>query len=417
MSGNVATLTNTSEIEQRIAGKIDPGAGNGMAMTQLQGGATFLPTTAAEAMEFSKMMSISGIMVRKHFRNHPGACLGMVMQAMRWGMDPFAVANKTYLVKNRDGDEQIAFEAQLITAVLNTRAPIKGRIRYEFAGEGDSKKCRAYAYLADVDDDPIEAWSPPLSQIHPKNSPLWKSDPEQQLCYYTARLLARRHFPEVLLGVYDPDELQDVGRYRATADGRAEAIPARPTRSGFAEPQDADEIAEEAKDPFRVIDRFGEIVAEAIDDRRFAGMILQQLDQCETAEQIETVTDQNTDDIQRLDEHQRENIQAALEEASKRLRSVARDTGAYPDGERYENSPEAVQESEQAVSEGDQDLPGDPMLTLAESVAAKGSAALSNWFLEHGGSIEKEWIAEHKKALEVKAAAADGKAGQGALNV
>jgi len=407
MSGNVATLTNTDEMQQRIASKIDPAAGNGMAMTQLQGGATFLPTTAAEAMEFSKMMSISGIMVRKHFRNHPGACLGMVMQAMRWGMDPFAVANKTYLVKNRDGDEQIAFEAQLITAVLNTRAPIKGRIKYEFSGDGDNKRCRAYAHLAEVDEDPVEAWSPPLGQIHPKNSPLWKSDPEQQLCYYTSRLLARRHFPEVLLGVYDPDELQDVGNYRATADGRTEAIPPRPTRADFQEVEEA----EESPDPFRMVDRFGEIIADDIDGRRFAGMILQQLDQCGTAVEIETVTEANSDDIQRLDEHQRNNMEEGLRAANARLRSTAKATGAYPTGTAYEDAEEAVQEAE-TPSQQDGPANDDPMVTIANTVAAKGTKALDGWFKKNAEGLESDWMKRHEKALRVKAAAADGRQDQ-----
>jgi len=408
MTGNVAALNNTADLESKIAAKIDPGAGNGMAMTQLSGGATFLPTTAAEAMEFSKMMSISGIMVRKHFRNHPGACLGMVMQAMRWGMDPFAVANKTYLVKNRDGDEQIAFEAQLITAVLNTRAPIRGRIKYEFKGEGDSKKCRAYAYLADVDDDPVEAWSPPLSQIHPKNSPLWKSDPEQQLCYYTSRLLARRHFPEVLLGVYDPDELQDVGTYRANADGKAEAIPARPTRADF---QDAQEVeAEESPDPFRMVDRFGEIIAGNIDDRRFAGMVVEQLANCETAAEIETVTGENGDGIQRLGADQRDYIQQTLEEANARLRSAARESGAYPTGQ--DDGPRQEAEQEQEAAED-----GSPMLTLAQGIAAKGAEAFDAWLKEHGDGIDPDFLKQHEKALRVKAAAADGQQEQAGLGI
>jgi len=40
-----------------------------------------------------------------------------------------------------------------------------------------------------------------------KNSPLWKSDPDQQLGYYSARSWARRHFPELLLGVYTQEEM------------------------------------------------------------------------------------------------------------------------------------------------------------------------------------------------------------------
>lgn len=53
-------------------------------------------------------------------------------------------------------------------------------------------------------------WSPPLGQITVKNSPLWKTDPDQQLAYYTGRSWARRYAPEMLLGIYDVDELEGV---------------------------------------------------------------------------------------------------------------------------------------------------------------------------------------------------------------
>lgn len=46
--------------------------------------------------------------------------------------------------------------------------------------------------------------TPPFKIIGIKNSPLWKSDPRQQLG--ASRAWARRNCPEVFLGVYDRDE-------------------------------------------------------------------------------------------------------------------------------------------------------------------------------------------------------------------
>jgi len=57
--------------------------------------------------------------------------------------------------------------------------------------------------------------------------------------------------------------------------------------------------------------------------------------------------------------------------------------------------------------EGDFYTSDDPLLTVAEQQAAKGSEALQQWILANGGAIEKGWLEKHKKALEVKAAAAD----------
>ncbi|MDI1266816.1 MAG: recombinase RecT [bacterium] len=117
-------------------------------------------------------------------------------------MSPFAVASKSYAVNGA-----IAYEAQLIAAVVNTRSGIKGRLKYFFEGEGAALTCRVVGIL---DGEECEYRSPTIGSITTKNSPLWKSDPQQQLGYFSARSWARRHCPEVILGVYDREEMEHV---------------------------------------------------------------------------------------------------------------------------------------------------------------------------------------------------------------
>jgi hypothetical protein len=52
-----------------------------------------------------------------------------------------------------------------------------------------------------------DKFSPKLKDISPKRSPLWQTDPDQQLGYYARRSWARRHKPSILLGMHDVDEL------------------------------------------------------------------------------------------------------------------------------------------------------------------------------------------------------------------
>lgn len=113
----------------------------------------------------------------------------------------FAVASKSYSVNGT-----IAYEAQLIAAVVNTRSGIKGRLKYEYKGTGNDMTCTVSGIL---DGETYEYTSPSVGSITTKNSPLWKSDPQQQLGYFAARSWARRYVPEVLLGVYDREEAQD----------------------------------------------------------------------------------------------------------------------------------------------------------------------------------------------------------------
>ena len=47
-------------------------------------------------------------------------------------MSPFAVASKSYAVKGA-----IAYESQLITAVVNTRSRLKGRLKVDYYGDGN----------------------------------------------------------------------------------------------------------------------------------------------------------------------------------------------------------------------------------------------------------------------------------------
>lgn len=193
----------TTEAERRIAERIDPEATGQLVVSNAAGGLTF--ANVGQVMEFSKLMAVSSHAVPNHLRGNVGACLGVVVQAIEWEMSPYAVANKSYSVNDR-----LAYESQLVQAVILRRAPIDGRLKVDYRGEGESRVCRVWAKLKDSDEI-VEYESPPFGKIKPKNSPLWQSDPDQQHFYYSARALCRRHFPDVLLGVYARDEIEDAG--------------------------------------------------------------------------------------------------------------------------------------------------------------------------------------------------------------
>ncbi len=163
-------------------------------------GSSIAPQNLGEVVRFAEVMCKADIALPKHLRGNAGACMAVAMQALEWQMSPFAVASKSYSVNGT-----IAYEAQLIAAVVNTRSGIKGRLKYTFNGTGSDMTCTVTGTL---DGEECEYTSPPIGSIPTKNSPLWKSDPQQQLGYFSARSWARRHCPEVLLGVYDRDEAE-----------------------------------------------------------------------------------------------------------------------------------------------------------------------------------------------------------------
>lgn len=212
-------------IEDRIAARTDLAVAGGTEISGAVGGLAF--KDMGQVMEFSKLMAVAGQAVPRHLRAAPGACLAISLQALNWRMDPFAVANKSYMVNDR-----IAYEAQLIHAVIEQRAPIKGRIKGRLEGQDQTRK-----WLLSVvtnDGDLIEYEGPEIAKITTKNSPLWKADPDQQLWYYSVRAMCRRHFPDVILGVYEKEEIEQ-------ADVMRDVTPKEP--GGFAKKAVAAKVA------------------------------------------------------------------------------------------------------------------------------------------------------------------------------
>lgn len=200
----------------------------------------FLPTSLGEAMQLGAMIANSN-MVPPALRGKSGDCTAIVMQAMRWGMDPFMVAQKTYFVKE---GAPPGYESQLIMAVINSSGALIGRLRCSYEGTGIGLRCNVSGVLR-ADPTDVKYTSQSFARVKVKNSPLWEAHPEQQLWYYTARAWCRAHAPEVLLGVYSPDEVEQFqvrlpdGKLAEQPSsgipqptGVSKDAPPRPTRNG-----------------------------------------------------------------------------------------------------------------------------------------------------------------------------------------
>lgn len=194
------------------------------------------PVHLKNMMAVAEMMAVGMSTVPRHLQKNKGDCLAVVMQAAQWRMNPFAVAQKTHVVSGTLG-----YEAQLVNAVVNTMAPTKDRINYEWFGDwskvmgkfeereskkkvdedtGKPLKYRVPAWnIKDEEGLGIKVWATMkgedvprelvllLVQARTRNSPLWADDPRQQLAYLAVKRWTRLHCPDVLLGVYTPDEL------------------------------------------------------------------------------------------------------------------------------------------------------------------------------------------------------------------
>ena len=193
------------EIEKRV----DRAIAGAVAVSAEVGGIKFV--SMMEMMEFAKLMAVSGVAVPPHCRGQPGVCLAIVVQAQELRMSPFAVANQSYMANDR-----IAYQSQLIHAIVELRAPLKGRLRSEILGEGDQRRCRVWATFRG-EDKPHVYESETLAKLRDargrndrgqvRGSQMWDHQPEVQLFYSASRTWARMYCPDVILGIYSIDEL------------------------------------------------------------------------------------------------------------------------------------------------------------------------------------------------------------------
>lgn len=79
---------------------------------------------------FANLMADSQVTVPAHLAGKPADCMAIVMQAMQWGMNPYAVAQKTHLVNG-----VLGYEAQLVNAVIASSSAINGRFHYRYGGD------------------------------------------------------------------------------------------------------------------------------------------------------------------------------------------------------------------------------------------------------------------------------------------
>jgi len=159
------------------------------------------------------VMASSKFAVPKHLQGNTGDCLAIIMQSAQWQMDPFAVAQKTHQING-----VLGYEAQLVNAVITNRAPITGRLNFEWYGDWNKingKEDKSW-------DKGIKVWATLKGETSPReidismgqvgsvrNSPLWVSDPRQQLAYLAIKRWSRLYTPDVILGVYTPDEIAE----------------------------------------------------------------------------------------------------------------------------------------------------------------------------------------------------------------
>lgn len=226
----------------RITDSLDRDKLDSLPVVQDRGGLQFI--NYDQLLEAAKTMATAKS-IPAHLRGSPGDCLMIREMAIEHGLSPYGLAIHSYLVNGI-----LAHDAQAVNAMILKRAPTVERPRYTFEGEGDDLRCIVTATFRG-EATPCQYISPPIGKITPKNSPLWKTDVEQQLCYFSIRRWARRFCPDIILGINSKDELEDshIGADRAkdVSPKLIDRLPGRMEGAGFSDA--AEEIVRQERKP------------------------------------------------------------------------------------------------------------------------------------------------------------------------
>lgn len=194
--------------------------------TQAEIGELLFDPARFQAMNMiAEIMASGTCTVPRHLAGNKGDCFAIVMQSAQWGMNPYAVAQKTHIVSG-----SLGYEAQLVNAVVEKH--LRSEFEYEWFGdwsrilgkfawrEGKNGKYQVPGW--NQEDEVglgVRVWNSAkpgkvlellLVQATVRNSTLWASDPKQQLAYLAVKRWSRLYCPGAILGVYTPDELAEV---------------------------------------------------------------------------------------------------------------------------------------------------------------------------------------------------------------
>jgi hypothetical protein len=165
----------------------------------LSSGFALVPRDMREALSLAEMMAKAGFLARE--LQNPGSALFVIEQSMRWNMSPFAVAMETSFIQGKP-----MFSGKIVAAAVTSSGAIAGRLSYAYSGAGDDRQVEVSGLIRGEGEP--RSVTVKLKDARTANK-VWTTQADQQLAYHGSRVWARRHAPEIMLGVYAPEEMDD----------------------------------------------------------------------------------------------------------------------------------------------------------------------------------------------------------------
>ena len=172
----------------------------------------YLATQIFETQQRMAKMYTTSSIVPDTYRNNIGNCVIAIDMAQRMQVNPLMVMQNLYIVHGNP-----SWSSKFLISCINSCGRFSS-LRYEFKGKEGGKDwaCRAYAFEKnDVNhQEPLyggwitmqmaekEGWSS-------KQGSKWMTMPEQMLRYRAAAFWQRVYAPEISMGFYTKEEVED----------------------------------------------------------------------------------------------------------------------------------------------------------------------------------------------------------------
>ena len=121
-------------------------------------------------------------------------------------MSVLAVMQGMYVIKGRP-----AWSSQFIVSAIN-KSNLFTRLQFETEGEGSSLRCRAWAFERSTGKKLMGIWiTMEMAQKEgwiSKEGSKWRTMPDQMIRYRAATFFGRLYCPDILMGLYAPDEVE-----------------------------------------------------------------------------------------------------------------------------------------------------------------------------------------------------------------
>lgn len=222
-------------------------------------------------------------MVPATFKNDMGACLIALDMASRLRMNVLAVMQNMYVVHGKP-----AWSSQFVISGINQSGLFGSSLNFEFVGTQGTDSYGCYAWALDkhtkekIKGTVITIKMAKDEGWYGKTGSKWKTMPEQMLRYRAASFFGRTYAPDITMGIYTKDEVEEIESDYQIIDTDREF---EEEKQKEANSQVLDVDFEKVKEkPANVDEETGEIIEDE-----------------EVLENIEGQTDFFGDDFQKLD--------------------------------------------------------------------------------------------------------------------